>query len=50
MCYENKICGHYTQMVWKSTTEFGCAKAKCTAGNKITEIVVCQYNPAGNYI
>ncbi len=36
--------GHYTQMVWKSTTQIGCAKVECK-GNMI---VVCNYDPAGN--
>ena len=37
--------GHYTQVVWKSTTEVGCGYAKC--GNNI--IMTCNYNPAGNW-
>lgn len=36
--------GHYTQMVWSSTTELGCAKALCSNG----VLVVCNYHPAGN--
>lgn len=36
--------GHYTQMVWRSTTQLGCAKASC--GENL--IIVCNYNPAGN--
>ncbi|MDQ7089368.1 MAG: CAP domain-containing protein [Methylococcales bacterium] len=38
--------GHYTQIVWQSTTELGCAKAICNHHL----IVVCHYNPAGNYM
>ena len=38
--------GHYTQMVWKNTEEIGCAKSICS-GNMI---VVCNYNPPGNYL
>lgn len=38
--------GHYTQMVWHSTTHLGCAKVACN--NNL--IVVCNYNPAGNYM
>ena len=38
--------GHYTQMVWRTTTQVGCAAYRC--GNKI--LVVCNYNPAGNWM
>jgi pathogenesis-related protein 1 len=38
-------CGHYTQVVWKDTTEVGCGMAVC--GNK-AQIWVCNYFPAGN--
>jgi len=33
--------GHYTQVVWKSTTHLGCA----TYGRHL----VCQYGPSGNF-
>ena len=36
--------GHYTQLVWKNTSQIGCAKAECR-GNII---VVCNYDPPGN--
>jgi len=36
--------GHYTQLVWKNTSQIGCAKAECR-GNVI---VVCNYDPPGN--
>jgi pathogenesis-related protein 1 len=38
--------GHYTQMVWRKTTELGCAKVACANGL----VVVCNYNPAGNFL
>ena len=38
--------GHYTQMVWHNTTELGCATTACN--NNL--IMVCNYNPAGNYM
>lgn len=38
--------GHYTQLVWRATTEVGCAKASSTQ----EDILVCRYAEAGNYI
>lgn len=37
--------GHYTQVVWRDTTEVGCAIAS-TNGN---DILVCRYSPPGNF-
>ena len=39
--------GHYTQIVWRSTTRVGCGKAVAADG---TVYVVCHYDPAGNVI
>jgi pathogenesis-related protein 1 len=39
------ICGHYTQQVWATTTDLGCAMKAC--GNGF--IVACEYGPGGNY-
>lgn len=36
--------GHYTQMIWSTTTEIGCAKA---TGNN-WDILVCRYRKPGN--
>ncbi|KAI8771250.1 Golgi-associated plant pathogenesis-related protein 1, partial [Biomphalaria glabrata] len=36
---------HFTQVVWKGTTELGMGKAKSTEGNVI---VVGSYRPPGN--
>ena len=46
-CTPGKTCGHYTQIVWRSTREVGCAVRVCAAKDQIW---VCQYRPAGNFI
>lgn len=40
--------GHFTQMIWKESTEFGIALAKGKTNGKT--FVVANYNPKGNYI
>jgi len=37
--------GHYTQVVWRATTEVGCARAASAS----EDILVCRYAEAGNY-
>lgn len=44
-CAEGKACGHYTQVVWKATTEVGCGSAVC---DDKSQVWVCNYTPAGN--
>jgi hypothetical protein len=36
--------GHYTQIVWPTTTRVGCAIASTSR----TDYLVCRYSPAGN--
>ena len=38
--------GHYTQLVWRATTEVGCAEAASAR----EDILVCRYAEAGNYL
>ena len=41
--------GHYTQMIWKDTTEIGAGKAVIRKGEKQGwTVIVCNYNPPGN--
>jgi len=37
--------GHFTQVVWRGTTQVGCATSRCNG----MDIFVCEYNPAGNW-
>lgn len=50
-CPEDKICDHYTQMVWANSTRIGCATHFCETleglDSKAT-ILVCDYYPQGN--
>src|SRR4051812_20206684 len=39
------VTGHYTAMVWKSTTDVGCGFAY----NNKTDFLSCRYIPAGNF-
>ena len=47
-CTPGKMCGHYTQMVWRTTKTVGCAKAVCDDTQE--QVWVCQYQPAGNWV
>ncbi len=48
-CDSGKVCGHYTQLVWKNSTKVGCAKAVYETGKyKDGTVVVCKFKPAGN--
>jgi pathogenesis-related protein 1 len=41
------VCGHYTQIVWRTTLKVGCAIHRC-AGLTYPSTVVCNYGPGGN--
>ena len=47
-CAGGKICGHYTQIVWRTTTKVGCAMAVCNDSQE--QVWACQYQPAGNWV
>ena len=51
---KGKQCGHFTQVVWRSTKKVGCGVATCDGGETDTgygrsEVWVCNYSPPGNY-
>ncbi len=37
--------GHFTQVIWRSSTELGCGVATCGG----QDLLVCNYSPPGNY-
>jgi pathogenesis-related protein 1 len=44
-------CGHYTAMIWRSTTEIGAGKATVQTGPRKGYVVIGgNYNPLGNRI
>jgi Cysteine-rich secretory protein family len=47
-CAAGEVCGHYTQMVWQTSREVGCATAPPGAGGLHYSVLVCRYNPPGN--
>lgn len=60
-CTAGKVCGHYTQVVWRNSLEIGCALQECTVGqlfpnsgssatqrNQTAYYTVCNYAPGGN--
>jgi uncharacterized protein YkwD len=54
-CAAGKDCGHYTQIVWSTTTGVGCAAASCTTNspfgtfaNGLWDFEVCDFAPPGN--
>lgn len=51
-CAPGKMCGHYTQVVWRDTSRVGCALQVCddVAGFGPGELWVCEYDPPGNWV
>lgn len=53
-CAPNEVCGHYTQIIWRSSVEVGCAVINCNTGSPFGvpswRYLVCRYLPAGNIV
>ncbi|XP_055816009.1 basic form of pathogenesis-related protein 1-like [Solanum dulcamara] len=44
-CQAGKVCGHYTQVVWRNSVRLGCARVRCNNG---WYFITCNYDPRGN--
>ncbi|KAF3338360.1 STS14 protein-like protein [Carex littledalei] len=51
-CAQGQECGTYTQVVWRSSVEIGCAQVTCVSkaggGAPAATLTLCVYNPHGN--
>ncbi|KAJ7972482.1 Pathogenesis-related protein 1 [Quillaja saponaria] len=45
-CKPGKMCGHFTQIIWRDSRRLGCFRQKCHGNGGY--IVVCEYDPKGN--
>jgi len=45
-----KAIGHFTQLIWTTSTKLGVGVATAKRGQWNTVFVVCRYSPPGNYI
>ncbi|KAL5560889.1 hypothetical protein UlMin_030639 [Ulmus minor] len=46
-CASGRVCGHYTQVVWRKSVRLGCAQVRCNNGGTF---VICNYDPPGNVV
>ncbi|XP_035617909.1 peptidase inhibitor 16-like [Oncorhynchus keta] len=50
-CQEDRMCGHYTQMVWADSHSVGCAAHRCDTIEGLSfekvNFLVCNYYPTG---
>ncbi|GFS36094.1 CAP (Cysteine-rich secretory proteins, Antigen 5, and Pathogenesis-related 1 protein) superfamily protein [Actinidia rufa] len=50
-CADGQECGHYTQIVWRTTRRIGCARVVCAGWDRGRGVfMTCNYDPPGNYI
>ena len=48
-CATGKVCGHYTQVIWASSTDVGCGYSYCPSLT-YKRYYRCVYGPGGNYV
>jgi hypothetical protein len=46
-CKAGAVCGHFTQVVSKLSSQVGCAVAR---DGPRREVWVCNYDPPGNFV
>ncbi|XP_038675842.1 peptidase inhibitor 16-like isoform X2 [Scyliorhinus canicula] len=53
-CTPQKMCGHYTQVIWANSNKVGCSSHSCDEVKgleyKNMSLLVCNYLPPGNVV
>jgi uncharacterized protein YkwD len=49
-CTPAKVCGHFTQVVWKNSTLVGCGQARKESPTGVKMMLACNYSPSGNFV
>ncbi|XP_072335932.1 peptidase inhibitor 16-like [Scyliorhinus torazame] len=53
-CTPQKMCGHYTQIIWANSNKVGCSSHSCDEVKgleyKNLSLLVCNYLPPGNVV
>ena len=44
----NPLCTYFTQLIWRATTQFGCAYSLGATPTSMLHVLTCCWNPAGN--